>query len=111
MNLTQLEDSMSRRRAAAPKPTPVVEVGRKPVPSFAERQRATAEYLTDMILELRTLARSMQLHTVMVPLEFAYYEAFGVANRVEVPPAELERLKELSKAAESFDHDPANSGI
>lgn len=98
---------MSKSRAAAPKPVPVlVEVDRKPVPSLAERQRETAEYLCDMILELRNLARSVQLHTVMVPLEFAYYEAFGVAHKVDVPPAEIERIKRLSKASQELDLDP-----
>lgn len=98
---------MERRRAQAPKATPVlVEATSKPVPSLAERQKDTAEYLSDMILELRNLARSVQLHTVMVPLEFAYYEAFGVAHKVDVPPGEIERLKRLSKASEEMDRDP-----
>lgn len=67
------------------------------------RQRETAEYLADMILELRNLARVSKLHTVMVPLEFAYYEAFGAANRVEVPQSEIERIKELSKVSEELE--------
>ena len=100
---------MSKRRAEAPKSVvALVDTDRRAVPSLAERQRDTAEYLADMILELRNLARSVQLHTIMVPLEFAYYEAFGVAHRVEVPPAELERIKALSKASEAFDKDPDN---
>lgn len=103
---------MNKRRGAAPKLAPVpVDAAPAELPSLAQRQRETAEYLADMILELRNLARSVQLHNVMVPLEFAYYEAFGVAHRVEVPTSEVERLKELSKAAESFDHGTANSGL
>jgi hypothetical protein len=110
--LTQLEDGMDGRRAEAPKAAPLlVEVGQKAPPTLAERQRDVAEYLSDMILELRNLARSVQLHTVMVPLEFAYYEAFGTAHKVEVSPAELERIKSLSQAAEKFDTDPRNAGI
>ena len=102
---------MNRRRAMAPKIVPVlVEAVTKSLPTLAERQRDTAEYLADMILELRNLARSVQLHTVMVPLEFAYYEAFGTAHKVEVPKAEIERIKSLSQAAERFDHDPGNNG-
>lgn len=66
-------------------------------------QRQTAEYLVDIILELRNLARSTKLYTVMVPLEYAYYEAFGIANRVEVPPEEVERIKALSKIGEQYD--------
>ncbi|PZF76916.1 hypothetical protein DK847_10675 [Aestuariivirga litoralis] len=103
---------MEHRRAEAPKPVPVlVEAVPKPVPSLAQRQRETAEYLADMILELRNLARSVQLHTVMVPLEFAYYEAFGAAHKVEVPPGEAERIRELSRTAEAFDGDPGNTGL
>ncbi len=103
---------MERRRAQNTRPAPVlVEAGQRAVPSLAERQRDTAEYLADMILELRNLARSVGLHTVMVPLEFAYYESFGVAHRVEVPPGEIERIRQLSKAADSLDNDPGNAGI
>ena len=102
---------MNRRRAMAPKIVPVlVEAVTKSLPTLAERQRDTAEYLADMILELRNLARSVQLHTVMVPLEFAYYEAFGTAHKVEVPPAEIERIKSLSRAAETLDRDPGSNG-
>jgi hypothetical protein len=103
---------MDGRRAEAPKAAPLlVEVGQKTPPSLAQRQRDVAEYLSDMILELRNLARSVQLHTVMVPLEFAYYEAFGTAHKVEVSAAELEHIKALSRAAEAFDSDPQNAGI
>lgn len=66
-------------------------------------QRQTAEYLVDIILELRNLARINKLFTVMVPLEYAYYEAFGIANRVDVPPEEVERIKALSKIGEEYD--------
>lgn len=103
---------MNRRRSEAPRAMPVlVEAGQKVPKSLPERQRETAEYLSDMILELRNLARSVQLHTVMVPLEFAYYEAFGVAHRVEVPPGEAERIRELSRSAEKLDHDPGNGVV
>lgn len=62
-----------------------------------------AQYVADMILELRNLAKSANLPKVLVPLEFAYYEAFSAANRVEVPPAELERLKRLSEMAAALE--------
>lgn len=99
---------MERRRAEAPKPVAVLVEAGGQLPSLADRQRDTAEYLADMILELRNLARSVQLHTVMVPLEFTYYEAFGFAHRVEVPAAEVERIRDLSRAAQKLDKDPAN---
>ena len=101
---------MNRRRAALPKPSPVQVAPPPPIPNLAQRQRDTAEYLSDMILELRNLARSVKLHTVMVPLEFAYYEAFGVAHRVDVPSAEIERIRSLSRAAEEMDLDAAKAG-
>lgn len=63
------------------------------------RQRETAQYIADMILELRNMAKSTRLFQVMVPLEYAYYEAFGVANRVEVPEEEAERIRELAQAS------------
>lgn len=63
-----------------------------------KRERETAEYLAEMILELRSLAKSANLLTLTGLLEIAYYEAFTVANRVELPAGELERLKNLEKA-------------
>ena len=73
------------------------------VETLTRRQRDTAQYVADMILELRNMAKSAKLFQVLVPLEYAYYEAFSVAHRVEIPPEELERLRELSKAGEGFD--------
>ena len=64
------------------------------------RQKETAQYIADMILELRNMAKSVRLFQVMVPLEYAYYEAFGIANRVDVPPGEADRLREISLATE-----------
>ncbi len=70
---------------------------------LSRRQRDTAQYVADMILELRNMAKAAKLFQVLVPLEYAYYEAFTVANRVTVPPEELERLRELSKAGEGYE--------
>ncbi len=94
---------MTIGRVHASKATPVEEtsvklVSREPL-TQAERQQEAAEYLSEMILELRNLARSVKLHTLMVPLEYAYYEAFSVANRIEVPEDEIERIKRLSKTS------------
>jgi hypothetical protein len=76
------------------------------IPGSPQHRRETAQYLADMILELRNVAKSARLHTVMVPLEYAYYEAFGVANRVEVPDEEIERIRELSRAVEDIESPP-----
>ena len=64
-----------------------------------DQQRQTAQYMADMILELRNVAKAARLFTVAVPLEYAYYEAFAAANRVEVPEKEAERLREIERAA------------
>ena len=79
--------------------------------ALTDRQRETAQYLSDMILELRNLARTVQLHEVMVPLEFAYYEAFGLACRVEISSEDMQRIEEIAKSADRMDRDPNNRGI
>jgi hypothetical protein len=42
----------------------------------------------------------------MIPLEYAYYEAFTAANRVEVPEADRQRLLELSKIGKEMEQVP-----
>jgi len=61
------------------------------------KQRETAQYAADMILELRNMAKSARLYPVMVPLEYAYYEAYSIAHQVTVPPGEIERINKLSR--------------
>lgn len=68
---------------------------------LSANQRETAQYAADMILELRNMAKSAKLFKVMVPLEYAYYEAFSAANQVSIPPGEAERIREMSRAAEN----------
>ena len=68
---------------------------------LSPQQRDIAQYVADMILELRNMAKAVRLYSITVPLEYAYYEAFSLANKVLVPEAEIERIKELAKAAES----------
>jgi hypothetical protein len=74
---------------------------RGPQLGSADTQRDTAQYITDMVLELRNLARAAELKTLSGLLEIAFYEAFSLANKVEIPPAEVERLKALEAAAKS----------
>jgi hypothetical protein len=98
---------MTRGRIHASTATPAEEnsvklVAREPL-TPSERQHETAEYLAEMILELRNLARSVKLYTVMIPLEYAYYEAFTASNRIAVPEDEIERIKRLSKASGDLD--------
>lgn len=68
--------------------------------------REVAHYVSDMILELRNMAKSAKLFKVMVPLEFAYYEAFNAANQVDIPKEELERLRQLAEIGEALDMAP-----
>ena len=61
--------------------------------------RETAQYIADMVLELRNMAKSAELVTLQGLLEVAFYEAFTVANKVVLPEGEIEKLRELSKAS------------
>jgi hypothetical protein len=72
-------------------------------------QQDTAQYVADMILELRNMARAARLFTVMAPLEYAYYEAFSRANRVNVPAEEIERLRLLADAARQSENAAADT--
>ncbi len=61
--------------------------------------RETAQYIADMILELRNMAKGAEMTTLQGLLEVSFYEAFSAANRVEIPADELEHLRTLSKAS------------
>jgi hypothetical protein len=63
--------------------------------------RETAQYIADMMLELRNIAKSAELKTLQGLLEVSFYEAFSVANKVDLPEGEIEKLRELSTAANS----------
>ncbi len=61
--------------------------------------RETAQYIADMVLELRNMAKSTEMKTLQGLLEVSFYEAFSVANKVVIPEGEIEHLRELSKAS------------
>jgi hypothetical protein len=63
------------------------------------RERELAQYIADMLLEMRNMAKSAGLPTLLGLLEVTYCEAFSIANQVQIPPGELEKLKRLAKAA------------
>jgi hypothetical protein len=71
--------------------------------SNAAKGKEIARYVAEMVLELRNLARSAKLDRLMVPLESAFYEASAIADAVSIPAAELDRLRELRKAAERLE--------
>ncbi len=57
-----------------------------------------AQYVTDMTLELRNLAKAAGLKTLQGLLEVTYYEAFEATRPVIAPEGEAERLAELARA-------------
>jgi hypothetical protein len=61
--------------------------------------KETAQYIADMVLELRNMAKSADHKTLQGLLEVSFYEAFSAANRVDIPPEELDKLRELSRAS------------
>ena len=62
--------------------------------------RQAAQYIADMSLELRNLAKANKLVTLQGLLEVAFYEAFGAAVQKEIPEGEAERLRVLSRASQ-----------
>jgi hypothetical protein len=50
-----------------------------------------AQYIADMVLELRIMAKSADLKTLQGLLEVSFYEAFSAANRVDIPPEYLDK--------------------
>ena len=61
------------------------------------QQRELAQYIADMLLELRNMARAAGLKTLLGLLEITFCEAFHVANKVEIPPGEVEKLRRLTQ--------------
>jgi hypothetical protein len=65
--------------------------------------RDTAQYIADMILQLRNLAKGSQMTTLQGLLEISYYEAFSVANAIVIPVGEEQRLEEMGAHARRFE--------
>jgi hypothetical protein len=68
-------------------------------PSNETQERELAQYVADMLLELRKMAKAAGLTTLLGLLELSYCEAYSIANRVKIPDGEIEKLKRLAKAA------------
>jgi hypothetical protein len=60
----------------------------------------TAQYIAEMLLELRNLAKAHQFTGLQALLEVSYYEAFTAANKITVPQSEIEHLQELTRISE-----------
>ena len=60
-------------------------------------RRETAQYISEMTLELRNMAKAHEMLSLQGLLEVAYYEAFIVATKNELPKGELEHIKGLRR--------------
>ena len=79
--------------------------GAAPADDLAQRpmnQREVSEYIAEMTLELSRMAQAAKLPMVVVPLEFAYYEAYAAAHRVEIPEDERLYLEKLDQVSREF---------
>lgn len=75
-------------------PAPQVTSG---VVTVQHEARETAQYIADMVLELRNMAKAEGFGSLQALLELAYYEAFGTAHKAEMPPGEKEYLENLEQ--------------
>jgi hypothetical protein len=66
------------------------------------RERESAQYIADMILELRNLAKSTEMPVLQGLLEITYYEAYALANPVTIPENEEERLHAIGEDVRRF---------
>lgn len=64
-----------------------------------QRRLQTAQYVADMLLELRHLSKCNGFTTLQGLLEISYYEAFNEANKIHVPTGEEEFLHGLGSDA------------
>ena len=68
-------------------------------PKENRQRQQSVQYVADMLLELRNLAKQHECLTLQGLLEISYYEAFSEAHRVPVPSGEEEFLKLLGEDA------------
>jgi hypothetical protein len=68
-------------------------------PAKDTQQLEMAQYIADMLLEMRNMARAEGLTTLLGLLELCFCEAFSIANKVEIPADEIEKLRRLAQAA------------
>jgi hypothetical protein len=61
--------------------------------------KEAALYITEMLLELRNMAKAARLKQLLSLLEVAYYEAFSSAHRQTIPDGEVERLEQMGEDA------------
>lgn len=56
-----------------------------------------AQYIADMLIEMRNMAKASGFKTLWGLLEISFCEAFSMANKVEIPPGEIEKLNRLAR--------------
>jgi hypothetical protein len=82
--------------------TPMLKTIGQPLSALAKSGPTAADmaqYTSDLLLDLRNIAKSQGYRTLQGLLELSYYEAFALANPVTLPPGEKERLDEIEKQA------------
>ncbi len=62
-------------------------------------ERDMANYISDMILELRNLAKGAHMATLQGLLEISYYEAYTIAHKINMPAGEIEHLDRMGEDA------------
>jgi hypothetical protein len=67
---------------------------------FTRQQREAADYVCEMILELRNVVLAGQLHELAEYLKRAYYKAYAVSHGVEVSAEQIRHIRVLEKASE-----------
>jgi hypothetical protein len=77
----------------------MVATAKSEVACCMNRDIETAQYTAEMILELRNLAKHAKLTTLQGLLEISYYEAFAMAQKIEVPEGEVQHLNALGEDA------------
>jgi hypothetical protein len=60
-------------------------------------QKEVAQYVADLMLELRQLSKSVNLVTLQSLIDLVFYEAFATANPIAIPEEELRRLREMEE--------------
>lgn len=61
-----------------------------------------AQYLADMLIEMRNMAKAAGFKTLWGLLEISFCEAFSIANKVEIPPGEIEKLNRLAREGQAL---------
>lgn len=73
------------------------------MPHDKKNSMETAQYIADLALELRNMAKAAELTRLQDFLEMAYYEAFSAAQGNTIPAGEAERLERMAADAKRLE--------